>query len=159
MTKRCVSYLCRFRKSLWYGDGLASGSIYARLMSPRRLLTSHELHTRFILAKWCKTDLSRRTVHAGVWQGSLLLPLLFLAVLDGKNVTPCKNEHQEDAGNEVWYNKSFPVGHSKNAVERVHKLTYPGSCVLETGGTEEVIASGIANTRAIFAQLRPIWQS
>lgn len=55
-------------------------------------------------------------------------------------------------------NKS-PLLIGTEAVERVHKFTYLGSVVSETGGSEEDIASRIAKARATFAQLRPVWQS
>lgn len=54
---------------------------------------------------------------------------------------------------------SFPLVIGTEAAECVHKFTFLDSCVSETGGTEEDIASRIAKTRATFAQLRPVWQS
>ncbi|XP_048478528.1 uncharacterized protein LOC125488872 [Plutella xylostella] len=52
-----------------------------------------------------------------------------------------------------------PLQIGGEAVERVHKFTYLGSVVSETGGTEVDVISRIAKARATFAQLRPIWQS
>nr|XP_021199035.2 LINE-1 retrotransposable element ORF2 protein [Helicoverpa armigera] len=148
-------------------------------------------------------------VHAGVRQGCLLSPLLFLVVLDGIMHHTTKNKRRgiewglsnvlEDldyaddlcllshtrtdmqaklddlqreameTGLKINTRKtqemrcgvtcSLPLLIGTEGVERVHKFTYLGSVVSETGGTEEDITSRIAKGRATFAQLRPVWQS
>ncbi|XP_037300014.1 uncharacterized protein LOC119190875 [Manduca sexta] len=67
-------------------------------------------------------------------------------------------EHRERA-QRCGVTSSLPLLIGTEAVEKVHKFTYLGSVVSETGGTEEDIASRIAKSRAIYAQLRPVWQS
>ncbi|XP_047537854.1 uncharacterized protein LOC125071577 [Vanessa atalanta] len=115
-------------------------------------------------------------VHAGVRQGCVLSPLLFLVNLDGIMLRILEHRCRgiEWGLSNVFEDLDYTddlclLSHTQadmqaklndlKVVERVHKFTYLGSVVSETGGSEEVIASRIAKARATYAQLRPVWQS
>jgi hypothetical protein len=44
-------------------------------------------------------------------------------------------------------------------IEEVGSSVYPGSVVLESGGTEEDVASRMKKANGVFVQLYPVWEN
>lgn len=69
------------------------------------------------------------------------------------NVTKTNNRLRINASQEA------PITIDGHAIEEVDRLTYLGSIVSKTGGTDEDIRANINKTRKAFATLKAVWRS